>query len=78
MDSWHSCDTTHCRAGWVTHLAGKEGAALEARFGMPLAASIIIKNSSPIHIGWNKFYEKNEAAMEDIKRCAELEKGGQL
>jgi hypothetical protein len=19
MDKWHSCNTTHCRAGWVVH-----------------------------------------------------------
>src|SRR5689334_12019206 len=31
MKAWHSCDTTHCRAGWVIHLAGKAGYELEQR-----------------------------------------------
>ena len=28
MSAWHTCDTTHCRAGWVVHLAGEAGKAL--------------------------------------------------
>lgn len=46
MDRWHGkdsgdlaameagvgfCGTTHCRAGWTTHLAGEQGRALEKR-----------------------------------------------
>jgi len=74
METWHTCDTTHCRGGWVTHIAGEAGAALEKRFGMPLAASIIYANSSSIEVPWHNYYESNENALEDIKRCAELEK----
>lgn len=29
MSTWHTCETTHCRAGWVVHLAGEAGKALE-------------------------------------------------
>jgi len=29
MGSVHQCQTTHCRAGWVVHLAGEAGYALE-------------------------------------------------
>ena len=74
MSTWHTCDTTHCRGGWVTHLAGKEGAELEFRFGMPLAAHIIYKNSSTIPVRWNQYYLNNDDAMKDIVRCAEEEK----
>jgi len=75
MDSWHTCETTHCRAGWVIHLAGKQGYELEKLIGTPLAASKIYKNSSEIPVHWAlRFFEDNETALSDMKRCAELEK----
>jgi hypothetical protein len=30
MKSWHTCETTHCRGGWVVFKAGAKGKALEA------------------------------------------------
>jgi hypothetical protein len=74
MGAWHSCDTTHCRGGWVTFLAGEQGKQLESRFGMPLAAHIIYKNSSEIPVRWHQYYLNNEDAMKDIIKCAEEEK----
>jgi hypothetical protein len=75
MQTWHTCETAHCRGGWVTHLAGKEGAELEERFGMPLAAHIIYKNSSEIPVPWNQYYNfNNDEALKDIIRCADEEK----
>ena len=75
MEDWHTCDTTHCRAGWVVHLAGKEGYELERKIGTALAANKIYKESSEINVKWAlRFFEDNELAMEDIKRCAESEK----
>ena len=69
MGDWHTCETTHCRAGWVVHLAGEAGAALEKFHNTPLAAQLIYRESgAPINPG--KFYEDDEAAMEDIVRCA--------
>jgi len=77
MDRWHSCDTTHCRAGWVIILAGEEGSRLERQLGTPLAANKIYKASSNIEVRWSlRFFESNEVAMVDIKRCAKLEKLG--
>ena len=73
MSDWHTCDTTHCRAGWVTHLAGKEGKELEDEFTTSMAAIMIYNASSDIKVGLNQFYKKDKEAMEDIKRCAELE-----
>ena len=73
MDDWHTCDTTHCRAGWVVFLAGKEGKDLESQTSTEFAAIQIYKKSSDIRVSPNKFYIKNEASMEDIKRCAKEE-----
>ena len=74
MSTWHQCETTHCRAGWVTTLAGNDGKRLEELTSCAFAAKIIYRNSSDINVSFNRFYDTNEAAMEDIKRCAELEK----
>jgi hypothetical protein len=75
MADWHTCDTTHCRAGWVVHLAGEEGKKLESAIGTPLAAIKIYRASSDIEVKWVlRFFESDEEAMEDMKRCAELEK----
>jgi hypothetical protein len=73
MGNWHSCDTTHCRGGWVVNLAGEKGRKLEAITSTEFAAMQIYKASSPIKVLPVRFYEDNETAMADIKRCAELE-----
>lgn len=73
MDQWHSCETTHCRAGWVIHLAGKKGYELEKRTSPVFAAMQIYKASSSINVSPPRFYETNSKALEDIKRCAEEE-----
>ena len=74
MGSWHTCETTHCRAGWVVVLAGKEGKELESNTSTLFAAQQIYRKSSPIQVLHTKFYQTNEKAMEDIKRCADEEK----
>jgi hypothetical protein len=74
MDKWHTCETTHCRAGWVVHLAGEAGKELEKFFGTCLAAQIIYRESSPLKVGVNRFFDSNEVAMEDMKRLADAEK----
>ena len=73
MGDWHICETTHCRAGWVTHLAGEEGKALEERIGTPAAASLIYLASDPTLDRFPDFYCSNADALEDMKRLAELE-----
>jgi hypothetical protein len=74
MDTWHTCDTTHCRAGWVVFLAGEKGKELEEKTSTLFAAMQIYHKSSPeIRVSPTRFYESNEVAMTDIKRCAELE-----
>jgi len=74
MGNWHICETTHCRAGWITTLAGEAGKALEEATTTEFAAMQIYKASSAIRVSPVRFYETNEVAMADIRRCAEEEK----
>jgi hypothetical protein len=74
MSTWHTCETTHCRAGWIVQLAGEEGKKLESFHNTPLAAFLIYEASSPIKVSFPRFYENNLKAMADIERCAKEEK----
>lgn len=68
MDTWHTCETTHCLAGWAVHLAGVAGKALE-RFTSPSVAGAILAPSLA-HL----FYVGNEEALEALPGVkAELE-----
>ena len=73
MNTWHTCDTTHCRAGWVVHLAGKPGYELEEKTSTVFAALQIYNKSSEIKVSPTRFYEDNQTALQDIKKCAEKE-----
>jgi hypothetical protein len=74
MGAWHTCNTTHCRAGWVVTLAGKSGKELEQRFDTLLAAMQIYDASCPGYkINPARFFDSNEEALEDMKRLAETE-----
>ncbi len=76
MGSWHAtdaCGTTHCRAGWVIHLAGDGGRALEYVMGTPAAAAVIYMASDPTLEKVPDFYCGNDDALEDMKRLAEAE-----
>jgi len=73
MGSWHTCETTHCRAGWVVTLAGEAGKAMEWCMGTSAAAAIIYMASDPKIEKMPNFYADNETAMADMKRLAELE-----
>jgi hypothetical protein len=77
MGVWHAngdfCGTTHCRAGWVVHLAGDAGRALEWAMGTSAAAAMIYMASDPTLEKVPDFYCSNEAALEDMKRLAEAE-----
>jgi hypothetical protein len=73
MGDWHTCETSHCRAGWVVHLAGDAGIELEEQTSTCFAAMQIYKKSSDIRVSPTRFFEDNDTAMKDIIRCAELE-----
>ena len=72
MSNWHTCENTHCRAGWVVTLAGKEGKELEARFDTLSAAMKIYDASDPnFKINPCRFFDDNEVALADMRRLAE-------
>ena len=72
MRNWHSCQTTHCRGGWVVHLAGEAGYALERFHNPPLAAQLIYE-ASGFKINPGRFYDGDDDALADMKRLAEEE-----
>jgi uncharacterized protein YjbI with pentapeptide repeats len=74
MSTWHKCETTHCRAGWVVTLAGAGGKALEWAIGTPAAAAIIYMKSDPKLKKIPNFYASNADALADMKRLADEEK----
>jgi hypothetical protein len=68
MADWHTCDTTHCRAGWAIHLhpAGK---TLESIFG-PSAAGALIYNACSVREVTPDWHASDDDAMADIRECA--------
>ena len=76
MQKWHTCETTHCRAGWAVILAGPVGKYMEAQMGTAAAGALITVASCPWMEKVPDFYATNEAAMAEIKVCAERETGG--
>jgi hypothetical protein len=72
MGNWHTCETTHCRAGWVVTLAGEAGKALEAFHNTELAA-LLIYEASGYKISPARFFDDNAAAMAHMKRLAGVE-----
>lgn len=74
MAEWHTCKSTHCRAGWVTKLAGKAGARLESDAGtISEAAWLIYQASDPSMIEIPSFSGSNEEALADMREFAERE-----
>jgi hypothetical protein len=67
MSTWHTCETTHCRAGWAITLAGDAGKALERQVG-PAVAGALIYHASTGRVP--NFYANNKAALSDIRACA--------
>ncbi|MDB5200543.1 MAG: hypothetical protein JWO92_2506 [Chitinophagaceae bacterium] len=74
MSAFHKCETTHCWAGWVIHIAGEKGYELERQTSSVFAAMQILDKSSPIKVSPTRFFEDNETAMSNIEKCAEQEK----
>ena len=62
MGSWHTCETTHCRAGWAVMLH-PQGRKLEEKYGTNVAGALIYNACS----GYvPDFYASNKDAMKDI------------
>jgi uncharacterized protein YjbI with pentapeptide repeats len=77
MHRWHTCETTHCRAGWAVHLAGEAGYALERATTPYLAGRLIYEASRP-RVAAPDFFADNEAALVAIRACAARQTGGRL
>ena len=74
MSDWHTCDTTHCRAGWVVTLAGKAGKTLETYWTTNHAAWLIYRASDPGIVGRRpNFFATNDEALADMRRLADQE-----
>jgi hypothetical protein len=73
MKTWHTCEKTHCWAGWVVTLAGEAGKRLESFFDTPLAAMKILDASSPLRVSPVRFFEDNADALRHMKDMAEKE-----
>ena len=67
MSTWHTCETTHCRAGFAVHLAGAAGYELEKQLGSQRAGAAIYRASTG---RVPHFFANNEAALLDIRECA--------
>ena len=73
MSDWHSCENTHCWAGWVVTLAGEAGKKLESFFDTLLAAMKILDASSPLRVSPVRFFELDDDALAHMKKLAEQE-----
>jgi uncharacterized protein YjbI with pentapeptide repeats len=49
MGRWHSCDTTHCVAGWAIAQAGEPGRLLEAAMGAEMAGLMLLGTEAHVH-----------------------------
>ncbi len=74
MSDWHTCKTTHCRAGWAIHLAGKVGYELQKEHGPFTAGGMIYRASTGRA---PHFFARNEAAMADLRKCAAEQMAGE-
>ena len=69
MGNWHTCETTHCRAGWAITLAGEYAKGIEDMIGSAAAGALIYAASYP-NMKIPNFYATNEEAMADMKKRA--------
>lgn len=77
MSSWHSqihsCNTTHCRAGWYVVIARMRHTEIEGILGTSvLAAAIALKSCSYLS-RVPDFHCDNTTAMNDMELCARVE-----
>lgn len=63
MNQWHTCNTTHCRAGWAIHIAGCYD--LERRIGPSAAGALIYAAARPDRRIPN-FYGAKEAVLAEL------------
>jgi hypothetical protein len=66
MDLWHTCNTTHCIAGWAIHHAGEIGYCMENEIGAPIAGLILLGPEAFKH-----FYDTDEQARKYLESVLE-------
>ena len=59
MGDWHTCETTHCIAGWAVHQAGNAGYLLEQIMGPHGAGAVLLGDDAAKH-----FYDTSDQARE--------------
>ena len=74
MAGIRQCKTIHCTAGWIIHLAGKQGYALEEKFGWECATNMIHNKNRQNTQQANYYRLKNDEAMAYIMARAKEEK----
>ncbi len=74
MGYWHTCETTHCRYGWVEQLAGEAGKILAKKTSVLFAGMQIYNASSEIKVSPVMAFTDNKTSLDDMRRCAEAEK----
>lgn len=62
MTAWHTCETTHCMAGWAVHLAGEPGRILELTLGTEIAGLYLLGPEAHRY-----FFKKNDEAREFLQ-----------
>ena len=67
MDEYHSCNTSHCVAGWSIDQAGAHGRALESAMGSCGAGLALLGLDMAPH-----FFTGNEAARDFLAKALEL------
>ena len=70
MREWHTCETTHCRAGWAVTLAGEPGRELEEKIGTNAAAALIYMASDPELEQIPDWFAGKKTALADIQEMA--------
>lgn len=79
MSDWHTCDSVHCWGGWIVHLAGKDGKALEKVLDTSLVAALIMRESTPFKITFGQaakyfFSYNHDKARAEIVKLANKER----
>jgi hypothetical protein len=72
MDDYHTCESTHCIAGWTTHLAGKRAKVLEEELFCDVAAAAIWLKTYGSYPSFSHLVEHDEA-LDSLRRFAALD-----
>lgn len=74
METWHTCATTHCLAGWAVVLGGPAALALEQRFGSATAGALVYLVSEGYVPDF--FQCRDEVALKDLRERVALRRAG--